>query len=288
VATRTAGTGKPTSRTLRRLWTTVRAVADADPARIESAVQGLGASRWYLTPVAWAAGALILVVRGLKLLILNWRLTLVELVPALWVWLVTYDLKPHGLRAEPLRHLSIDNVAIGLAVSVVASIAAFWFNIVFGLAITQSQPRISSAMRETRPHLGAVIAAGTAMGVVIAAGLGFISRIDHVWLYVVLAIGLYSLMLVSLVVVPARMLGAPRRRRSPTEAMGAWMTGGALSAVAMSPGFIVDRIGVVLLGIPGFHLVGLLVLSAGVALYAAGMSSVKAVKLSMKLETGNE
>jgi hypothetical protein len=91
-------------------------------------------------------------------------------------------------------------------------------------------------------------------------------------------------MLVALVVVPARVLGVPKRRRSPKEALGAWMTGGALSAVAMSPGFILDRIGVVLLGIPGLRLIGLAVLSGGVALYAAGLSSVKAVKLSMKLE----
>jgi hypothetical protein len=288
VVAHTAGTGEHTSRTLRRLLSTVRAVADADPARIESEVQMLGASRWYLAPVAWAAGALILVLRGLKLLILNWRLTLVELVPALWVWLVTYDLKPHGLRAEPFRHLTVDNAAIAVAISVVASPATVGVNVVFGLAITQPKPRIGLAMRQTRPHLAVVIVAGTAMGLVIAAGLAVISRIDHFLVYLVAAVALYSLMLVALVVVPARALGVPKRRRSPTETMGAWVTGGALSAVAMSPGFILDRIGVVLLGIPGLHLLGLVVLSAGVALYAAGMSSVKAVKLSMKLETADE
>jgi hypothetical protein len=273
------------NRSFANLVSIVRAVADADPARIEAEVRKLGTSRRYLAPVAWATGALLLVLRGLKLLILNWRLTLVELVPALWVWLVTYDLKPHGLRAAPLRHLSIDHLAVGLSICVVASIAAFWFNIVFGLAITQPRPEIRSAMRQTRPHLWPVVAAGTGMGIVLAAGLAVISRIDHTLLYLVAAIGLYSLMLVALVVVPARALGVPKKRRSAKEAVGAWMTGGALSAVAMSPGFVLDRIGVVLIGIPGFHLIGLAFLSAGVALYAAGMSSVKAVKLSMKLET---
>lgn len=281
----TGDAGERLNRTVAHLVGVVRAVADADPARIESEVRKLGTSRRYLAPVAWATGALVLVLRGLKLLILNWRLTLVELVPALWVWLVTYDLKPHGLRAAPLRHVTVDHVAAGLSIAVVASIAAFWFNIVFGLAITQPRPDISSAMRETREHVKPVVAAGTAMGVVIAAGLAVISRIDHLWLYVLASVGLYSLMLVALVVVPARALGVPRKRRSPQEAVGAWMTGGALSAVAMSPGFIMDRIGVVLIGIPGFHLIGLAVLSGGVALYAAGLSSVKAVKLSMKLET---
>jgi hypothetical protein len=53
----------------------------------------------------------------------------------------------------------------------------------------------------------------------------------------------------------------------------------------MTPGFILDRAGLILLGIPGLHLLGLVLLSIGTALYAAGMSSVKAVKLSMKLES---
>jgi hypothetical protein len=38
------------------------------------------------------------------------------------------------------------------------------------------------------------------------------------------------------------------------------------------------------MGIPHLHLLGLFVLAMGVALYAAGLSSMKAVKLSMKLD----
>jgi hypothetical protein len=59
--------------------------------------------------------------------------------------------------------------------------------------------------------------------------------------------------------------------------------GSALSAVAMTPGFILDRIGLILLGATGLHVLGLFLLSIGTALYAAGMSSVRAVKLTMKL-----
>jgi len=39
----------------------------------------------------------------------------------------------------------------------------------------------------------------------------------------------------------------------------------------------------ILLGLQHFHVLGFVMLSIGTALYAAGMSSVKAVKLSMKL-----
>ena len=55
--------------------------------------------------------------------------------------------------------------------------------------------------------------------------------------------------------------------------------------VAMGPGLILDRVGLILLGLPHLHVLGFVLLSIGTALYAAGMSSVKAVKLSMKLET---
>jgi hypothetical protein len=54
--------------------------------------------------------------------------------------------------------------------------------------------------------------------------------------------------------------------------------------VAMAPGFVLARIGVALFELPHLHLLGLLLLTVGTALYAAAMSSVKAVKLSMKLE----
>jgi hypothetical protein len=91
-------------------------------------------------------------------------------------------------------------------------------------------------------------------------------------------------MLVSFVVVPARILGVKKRRLQPKETVGRWTVGGALSAVAMTPGFLLDRAGLILLGIPHLHALGFILLSIGTALYAAGMSSVKAVKLSMKLE----
>jgi hypothetical protein len=55
----------------------------------------------------------------------------------------------------------------------------------------------------------------------------------------------------------------------------------------MTPGFVLDRIGIVLLGVSGLHVLGLLFLSVGSALYAAGMSSVRAVKLTMKLGTAS-
>jgi len=52
----------------------------------------------------------------------------------------------------------------------------------------------------------------------------------------------------------------------------------------MTPGFVLDRLGLIMLGIPQLRIPGFVLLSIGTALYAAAMSSVKAVKLSIKFE----
>jgi len=283
-ATHRTGDHGRARKTLAWLVQLARAVADADPREIESTAEQLGTSRRYLAPVAWAAGAIVLLFRGLKLLLLNWRLTLVELVPAAWVWLVMWDLKHHGLRGDAFRQPSIGGVILLVALTIAASTAAFWCNTVFGFAITHPQPRIAPAMRQATRHLPRIVLAGIGMGVVLAVGAVFVPRIDSRWLYVVASTALYSLMLISFVAIPARILGVKKQKLAPKQAIGSWTIGGALSAVAMTPGFVLDRIGLILLGVPGLHVLGLVLLSIGTALYAAGMSSVKAVKLSMKLD----
>jgi len=37
---------------------------------------------------------------GLRLLVTNWRLTLVEILPAMWIWMAMFDLKGHVLHAS--------------------------------------------------------------------------------------------------------------------------------------------------------------------------------------------
>src|SRR5215472_9749596 len=87
-----------------RLVRAVRAVADADPAQIEAATRQFGQSRRYLTPVAWAAGSIVLLVRGIKLLCLNWRLTLIELVPAAPHRRLSSDLSQHSTAPTPCMY----------------------------------------------------------------------------------------------------------------------------------------------------------------------------------------
>lgn len=283
-ATHGAPDRRRTPKALTRLVLAARAVADADPAEIESTAHQLGESRRYLAPLAWAAGAVVLLIRGIKLLFLNWRLSVIELVPAAWVWLVMWDLKQHALRGEAFRQLTVGGMLLLVVVSVAVSVASFWCNTVFAFAISDPPPRIARAARQAKPYLARIMRAGVLMGAVLAIGAAWVPRIDSAWLYLIAIGALYALMLISFVAVPARILGVKKHKLPPKQAIGAWTVGGALSAVAMTPGFVLDRLGLILLGVPHLHILGFLLLSIGTALYAAGMSSVRAVKLSMKLE----
>lgn len=277
-----AASRRRTRKTLAKLLVAARAVADAEPARIESTVRQLGESRAYLAPVAWAAGAIVLLIRGVKLLFLNWRLTLVELVPAVWVWVVFWDLRQHALRAEAFRQLTVGGMLLLVLLCVAVSIASFWCNTVFAFAISDPPPpRIAPAAGRAKPYLGRIVRAGIVLGVLLALGAVVIPRIDSAWLSLIAIGGLGAIMLITFVAVPARILGVKKRKLPPTQAIGKWTVGGALSAVAMTPGFILDRLGLIMLGLPYLRVPGLVLLSIGSALYAAAMSSVKAVKLSM-------
>ena len=268
---------------LRELVRLAREVGEADATKIEARAREFGESRRYLAPVAWAAGALVLAVRGIKLLVLNWRLSLIELVPAVWVWVVMWDLKQHTLRGGPFRQLTLAGAVLLGVTAVIASIAAFWCNTVFGFAIEGGTPRVREAARRANRHIGLIVTAGFAIGALLAAAAIVVPRIGPRWLFVLALGGVLGVMLISFVAIPARIIGARRAKLPPREAVGRMAAGSALIAVAMTPGFILDRIGLILLGATGLHVLGLFLLSIGTALYAAGMSSVRAVKLTMKL-----
>ena len=266
---------------LRRL---VRATAEVDPATMERAARQLGQSRRILTPLAWAAGTIVLLIRGVKLLILNWRLSLIQLVPAAWVWLAMWDLKRHLLHGQSFVQLHLA-AQLAIAAAVVAvSIAAFWCNTVFAFAIDgPPPPRIAPAVRKARQARRMVAAWGLIVGSALAFATIVVPRIAGLWVFSLVLSVVLGVMLISFVAVPARIIGVKTQKLPPREALGRVAVSGTVSAVAMAPGFLLGRVGLILLGLQHLHILGFAMLSIGSALYAAGMSSVKAVKLTMKL-----
>ena len=267
-------------------WT--KAVADADPAMIETTARSFGERRAILAPVAWAAGTLVLLVRGIKLLVTNWRLTMIQIVPAVWIWLAMYDLKNHALRGAPFRHLTLGGMIVLLILSTAISIASLWCNTVFAFALDERPPLIRPAAQQTNKHIARILVMGTIIGVALGVAVAIVPRVNTKLLFYAALGAVLAVMFISFVAVPARIIGRKPRKLPPKQVIGRTATGWALSGVAMAPGFILDRIGLILLGVHGLHALGFLLLSVGTALYAAGMSSVKAVKMTIKFAPEDE
>src|SRR5690349_17048998 len=73
-----------------RIGSLVRAIEDNDDAKIEAAILRLSQSRRVFAPLAFAVSAFVLLFQGLRLLVSNWRLTLVQILPAMWIWLAMF------------------------------------------------------------------------------------------------------------------------------------------------------------------------------------------------------
>ncbi len=90
---------------------------------------------------------------GLKLLFSNWRLTLVQILPAMWIWFAMYDLKAHVLHDKSFNVLR-GPVLIPIVLVIAAITAAsFFLNAVFGFAIVQAGRPEACDRRSPRPAL---------------------------------------------------------------------------------------------------------------------------------------
>ena len=120
----------------------VRAVRDSDLAAVEEVVLRLSRSRRWLAPLALAVGAVVMLFEGVKLLFTNWRLTLIQVLPAMWIWAAMVDLKAHVLHGKSF-HVLTGPVVIPLVLAVAAITAAsFFLNAVFAFAIAEPGPPV--------------------------------------------------------------------------------------------------------------------------------------------------
>ena len=124
---------------------------------MEQAVLQLSWSRRLFAPLALAADAVVMLFDGVKLLFTNWRLTLIQVLPAMWIWLAMLDLKAHVLRGKSF-HVVHGPVVIALVLAVAAVTAAcFFLNAVFAFAIAApGPPVIRPAFTRARSSLAVV------------------------------------------------------------------------------------------------------------------------------------
>ena len=265
----------------------IRTIRDGDDAMVEAAVVQLSNRRRIFAPLALAVGALALLFHGLRLLVSNWRLTLVQMLPAMWIWVSMMDLKLHVLHGVSF-HVVRGPVLVLIALGVVAvSAASFFLNAVFAFAIASpGAPKIRPAFAKARSHAGVVLGWGAAVGLLLAFSTVVVVRWGLWWFVLSLSIVL-GVMMVCYVTVPSRLIGIRTPVHSRRDKFTAAALGGALGVVVCAPPYILGRVGILMLGSHALFILGIILLTVAVALQAGAEGAVKAIKVSAKLVTGH-
>ncbi len=281
-------TGAPKGRhaLLARIAELVRAIRDGDDAMVEQAVLDLSRSRRIFAPLAFLVGAFAMLFEGVRLLFSNWRLTLVQVLPAMWIWLAMLDLKAHLLHGKSFHVLKGPIlIPIVLAIMVVTA-SSFFLNAVFAFAISKpGPPLIRPAFDEARSHLRVVLAWGLVVGFALAFSTMVVTRWGRWWFAISLSI-VVGVMMVAYVSLPSRLIGM-KTSYSTRDKLSATVVGGAVGAVICTPPYAMGRIGILLLGSKTFFALGIILLAVGVTLQAGATGAVKAIKMSAKLVAGH-
>jgi hypothetical protein len=260
----------------------VRAVRDGDERMVEEMILRWSRSHRGLAPLALVVGGVAMLFSGLKLLFSNWRLTLVQILPAMWIWLAMFDLKQHVLHGKSVRVLH-GPVLIPIVLAIAAITAAsFFLNAVFAFAIVQpSRPKVRPAFAQARSHLTSILGWGAPVGVMLGLSTTVIARQGRPWFGISLSV-VIGVMMVCYVAVPSRLIGA-KPSSSRRDRLTASAVGGALGAVVCTPPYLLARAGILLLGTPGLAVLGVVLLTTGATLQAGATGAVKTVKMSAKL-----
>lgn len=262
-----------------RLIDGIRAGDEADIAR---AIEELSRSRRYLAPLAYGVGGVAMLLGGVRLLFSNWRLTLIQILPAVWIWLAMYNLRAHLLHGREFRDLEGPFVVLLVAAIAVVTIGVFFFNAAFGFAIAQGgTPRVGQAISEARKRLAPIAVTGGALGLALGLAVLLAPRAGEPWFAVSLGI-VIGLMMAAYVAVPSRLVGvettASRRDRLSASAVG-----GLLGVALATPPYVLGRIGLLMIGSPILRIPGLVIFLVAATLQAGATSAVRAVKMGAKL-----
>ena len=254
---------------------------------MEQAVRQLSASRPLYAPLALAVGAFAMLAEGVKLLLTNWRLTLIQVLPAMWIWAAMIDLKAHVLHGKSF-HVLHGPVLIPIVLGIAAITAAsFFLNAVFAFAIAApGPPKIRPAFSQARCHLAVVLGSGAAVGVCLGLSTTVFARWGLWWFALSLSI-VIAVMMVCYVAIPARLIGM-KTTYSKRDKLTATAVGGAIGAVVCTPPYVLGRVGILMLGSHTLFILGIILIAVGLTLQAGATGAVKAIKMSAKLVSGHQ
>lgn len=272
---------RPVRSLAHRLKQVVRAIENDEQAVLDRVVE-LSRRRRLFAPLAFTVGAFAMLLDGLRLLIANWRLTLVQVLPAVWIWLAMYDLRAKVLYGKSLPQLR-GAVLVPIALAVVAiTVASFFLNAVFAFAIADEHPpRIRPAFEAARARVRVVCLWGVAIGTPLAIVVTVGPRWQKPWFALSLGV-VIGLMMICYVAVPGRLIGM-RPRRSRRERVTGSLMSTALSATVCTPPYLLGRLGILMLGSKALFVPGVVLLIVGFGLQAGATGAVRAIKMSLSL-----
>lgn len=263
------------------------AIRTGDEAMVERTVLTLSQRNRWLAPLAMLVGAFAMLFQGVKLLFTNWRLTLVQILPAMWIWAAMLDLKAHALHGNEFHILRGPLLGLVLLVIVALTAGSFFLNAVFAFAVSKSgAPQIRPAFAEARQHIRTVLAWGVVVGLALGFATMIVDRWGKFWFSLTLGI-VVAVMMVAYVSVPARLIGL-KSERTTRDKLTASAVGGAVGAVVCAPPFALGRVAILLLGSHTFRYLAILLLVIAIVLQTGATSSVKAIKMSAKLAIGRD
>ena len=270
-----------------RVRSLVRAIEENDDAKLEEAILRLSRRRRLFAPLAFTISAFLMLYNGLRLLVSNWRLALVQILPAMWIWLAMFDLKAHVLHGKSF-HVLRGPVLIPIGLLIIMLTAASYFlNAVFAFAISQpGHVEIRPAAKRALRHWVPIVTSGAITGALLAFSTIVATRWGRPWFTLSLGI-IIGVMMVSYVAVPARLIGATKRNQSTRDKLSTSVIAGALGATVCTPPYLLGRLGILMLGSSLWLIPGIFVLAVGVTLQAGATGAVRAIKMSVTLTSSD-
>jgi uncharacterized membrane protein len=224
---------------------------------------------------------------GVKLLLTNWRFTLIQVLPAVWIWAAMLDLKIHFLHHKGFRDFGSPQLALLVLACVAITAASFYLNAVFAFAIIQPgqpqvRPAFSQAHSQAQSHLAVVLGSGAAVGLLLGISAFVVVGWGGLFWFTVSMGIVIGVMMICYVAVPSRIVGI-KTTHSRRDKLTATVVAGAVGGVICSPPYLLGRLGILMLGSKVLFIPGVILLIIGGTLEAGTVGAVKTVKMSAKL-----
>jgi hypothetical protein len=265
----------------------IDAIREGDDALVEEAVNTLAGRRRLYAPLGMVVGAFTMLFEGLRMLVTNWRLMLIQILPAMWIWAAMLNLKAHIFYGKSFHPLHGWALVAAILVIVAITAASSFLNAVFAFAVAKKHKiEIRPAFREARSHAFVVLGSGALIGLGLGFAALYVDRWSRLWFTLSMSI-VIGVMMFAYVTVPARLIGM-RATYSKSDQLKATVVGGVIGAIICSPPYLLARIGILMLGSRALLIPGVVLLLVGLALQIGATSSVKAIKMSAKLVAGGQ